>query len=106
MTLVHEATHARIAKAGITYKQALRARIERLCVEEEAAFADKLPQGQQLAADARRRLEEKWWETPAMFDRRVRQLRISGWPGWTLAIYRFLFAPGSRPRSEDSSTAA
>lgn len=36
--IVHEATHARLWKAGIRYESWRRARIERRCIREELAF--------------------------------------------------------------------
>jgi hypothetical protein len=41
--LVHEATHARLYRAGIPYWPDLRSRIEALCTREEIAFASRLP---------------------------------------------------------------
>src|SRR5688500_12391223 len=43
LTIVHEATHRRIDRAGIRYWPDLQSRIERRCVAEELAFAEKLP---------------------------------------------------------------
>jgi len=42
-TLVHEATHARVLRAGIPYWPDLQQRIEALCTRQEIAFASKLP---------------------------------------------------------------
>jgi hypothetical protein len=40
--LVHEATHARIERAGIHYEVARRARIERVCQRAELALAERM----------------------------------------------------------------
>jgi hypothetical protein len=41
--LVHEATHARLSFRGIRYVPRLQARIENICVAEELAFVNRLP---------------------------------------------------------------
>ena len=41
-TLVHEATHARIARAGIGWWPRVEARIERICLKKEEGFAARL----------------------------------------------------------------
>jgi hypothetical protein len=41
-TIVHEATHARLERCGIEYKQELRTRIEAICFRRELAFAARL----------------------------------------------------------------
>jgi len=38
-TLIHEATHARVAKAGIEWRPSVESRIEHLCLKEEERFA-------------------------------------------------------------------
>lgn len=40
--IVHEATHARLEKLGVPYDEALRQRIERICVRRERDFAGHL----------------------------------------------------------------
>jgi len=47
-TIVHEATHARLWNRGIRYDEAIRPRVEAVCVRRELAFAAKLPNGTQL----------------------------------------------------------
>ncbi|WP_181182689.1 hypothetical protein [Mesorhizobium sp. B3-1-9] len=54
-TIVHEATHARLGRCGIGYKEELRARVEQVCIRREMAFAKKLPRG----ADIGQRAEVK-----------------------------------------------
>ncbi|WP_320223756.1 hypothetical protein [Mesorhizobium captivum] len=44
-TIVHEATHARLMRCGIGYEEKLRARVERVCLRREIAFASRLPAG-------------------------------------------------------------
>lgn len=62
LTLVHEATHARLWSRGIRYAAADRERIERICVRAEVAFAERQEQHAQLVQSARAKLSERWWE--------------------------------------------
>ena len=61
--LVHEATHLRIARSGIPYDPELRARIEALCVREQAAFLRRVadPRGEAWAIEAEEHLSRPWW---------------------------------------------
>jgi hypothetical protein len=43
--IVHEATHARLSRAGIEYEEESRTRIEQVCVRRQLAFAATLPNG-------------------------------------------------------------
>jgi hypothetical protein len=45
-TIVHEATHARIARYGIDYEEPIRHGIEAICMRREMAFANRLPDGE------------------------------------------------------------
>ena len=47
-TIVHEATHARLERYGIGYKEELRTRIEAICFCRELAFAVRLPNSAEL----------------------------------------------------------
>ncbi len=55
MTIVHEAAHARISALGIPYMRHRR-RIEERCVNEEIAFAARLPGTERLIEGARKKL--------------------------------------------------
>jgi hypothetical protein len=57
LTLVHEATHARLDRIGCSYAENDRARVERVCVQAEVALAERLTDGADLAENARARLE-------------------------------------------------
>jgi hypothetical protein len=82
MTLVHEATHARLHRAGIRYRPALRARIEAICVRAEVDFGQRLPNAEHLVAEAESALATKWWE-PAAQEHRLRgQLLSLRMPAW------------------------
>jgi len=41
--IVHEATHARLDRCGIEYREGLRARIEAVCLRRELDFVTRLP---------------------------------------------------------------
>src|SRR4029077_15279567 len=58
-TMVHEATHARLARAGFFPSEAEKERIERICTEAEAAFAEKLPDAPGLAENVRAKLSTR-----------------------------------------------
>jgi hypothetical protein len=45
-TIVHEATHARLIRFG--YAESVRTRIEKDCVRSEFAFADKIPERDEI----------------------------------------------------------
>jgi len=46
--IVHEATHARLWRSGVTYDESSRHRIETICARQELAFAAKLPNGEKV----------------------------------------------------------
>jgi hypothetical protein len=56
-TIVHEATHARLWRYGIGYKEEQRARIEAICFRRELAFAARLPNSAQLQQKVARYLD-------------------------------------------------
>ena len=61
--LVHEATHGVIAARGIPYEGILRERIERVCVEDQNRFFDRLrQQGFAPAERLRRDFDATEWE--------------------------------------------
>jgi hypothetical protein len=67
--IVHEATHARLARTGIAYAEDLRARVEVLCLSQELAFAAKLPNGAELREVVQRDIKaysapEFWADEP------------------------------------------
>jgi hypothetical protein len=72
LTIVHEATHARLMRCGIGYEERLRARVEAVCARREIAFAAKLPDGQQACAEAARDLTY----APDVWSDASRQARI------------------------------
>ncbi len=83
LSLVHEATHARLHARGIAYLPELRARIEAACLAQEMAFARRIPGGSALVDP--HALERPWWTTEAYGRRWLRELRDLGTPRW---LYR------------------
>jgi hypothetical protein len=83
LTLAHEATHARLDRGSFGYEEERRVRIERICVNQEIALAERLPDGSSLAADARSRLSygPEIFTDAAMRARADRLLRSMGWVG-------------------------
>jgi len=66
VTLVHEATHARLHDWGCRAREneiQFIGRIEGVCVAREVAFARKIPvRGERLAREAQERLAKRYWE--------------------------------------------
>jgi hypothetical protein len=92
--IVHEATHARLSRAGIAPSRAAIARIERRCVEEEISFVRRLPHTdeafEQWAEQKRGLLVTKWWTRRGKARRRVALLEREGGPAWLLWLARRL----------------
>lgn len=56
--IVHEATHARLERWGISYDdEKTRSRIEAICLRRELNFVGKLPQAEPLREEIARKLE-------------------------------------------------
>jgi len=55
-TIVHEATHARPCLRKFGYPEHLRHRIERICMRQQLAFADRLPNGGTIREEVGRSL--------------------------------------------------
>ncbi len=86
MMFVHEATHARLARAGFRYLGARRERIERICIEAEIAFAERVP-GSETAIDSARALQEnEWWTPERSGEDAIAELRRRGLPEWITRI--------------------
>lgn len=92
-TIVHEATHARLERYGIGYKEELRTRIEAICFRRELAFASGLPDSAQLQQDIARCLD--WYQAnPEQFSDAhfqeghtaggIEAMRYLGIPDWLI----------------------
>lgn len=90
MTLVHEATHARIRRMGVRITPRTLDRIERICTRAELEFAVRSG-NQDALRIARRKLSAEPWKsvTPETVVRR--QLTELGWPAWATKLHRQLF---------------
>jgi len=95
LVVVHEATHARIHRAGIRYKPALRERIERRCVREQMAVAALAPDGERLVAWLEQTHAESWYTEPQMRRRQLEELRLIGVPRWVITVLRALVDPNA-----------
>jgi hypothetical protein len=84
--IVHEATHARLDSYGVSYSSPRRARIEAICVAEQIAFLERIPDTQRLVEQTRAALNTAWWSDEAMHQRRLRQLRAYGIPQALVSI--------------------
>jgi hypothetical protein len=89
--IIHEATHARIADAGIPYTAERRARIEAICVKQEAAFARRLPGGEALARKRLENLAEPWWTPAKLADQALREARAEKVPGWAIRLLEWRY---------------
>ncbi len=84
MMLTHEATHARLWKAGFRYDERCRARIERICVGAEVALAERVPDSAPEIAKARDLLRTEWWTEQETITRSSEDLRRLGCPEWII----------------------
>ncbi|TGQ45915.1 hypothetical protein [Mesorhizobium sp. M00.F.Ca.ET.216.01.1.1] len=55
--IVHEATHARLARVGIEYREELRQRIEQVCIRRQLASIKGLPKATEAFDEAERMLD-------------------------------------------------
>lgn len=75
-TLVHEATHLRIARLGVPYRRARRERIERLCLEEQVRSLIQCGLlERELAERVRATLRDEWWSAESQSRDRSELLR-------------------------------
>jgi len=88
MTIVHEATHARLSRLGFSYNKECRERLERLCVGAEIAFAGRVPGSEANIRKAQALLEKEWWTPDNYADATVAELRERGVPAWLTSIVR------------------
>jgi len=88
MMIVHEATHARLARAGFRYSEECRERIERICVEAEVIFAQRVPDSDAAVSRARKLLETRWWTSENSMDAALGELASRGVPTWIIRILR------------------
>ena len=89
--IVHEATHARLWNCGVGYDEALRPRVEAICVHRQVAFAKKLPDGQQsrewaeqilASSDPATLSNASFWKRN--YDWQIEEARRLGIPDWVV----------------------
>ena len=77
--IVHEATHARLMRAGIGYEEEIRARVEAVCLRREMAFAHCVPEGEGIREEAERTLalcsDPDYWTNTAFGARYAAAMR-------------------------------
>ena len=86
---VHEATHARLARVGIDYREELRHRIEQGCIRRQMAFTEMLPGATEAFDEAKSMLENlpdmsDAAMTEGAFAAEVEAARHVGVPEWLL----------------------
>ena len=91
MTIMHEATHARIIDRGIQYHVKNRDRIEGACVRQEALFARRLPGGDALAEAELAKLDRPWWSDESLQEGQLRQARAEELPSWFIGLMERVF---------------
>lgn len=80
--VVHEACHGRLQRLGITYRPALRPRIERICAGAQDRFLEKLPGTEALREHLAAQMEQGHGATNESLARRAAQLESLGVPKW------------------------
>lgn len=87
--LVHEATHLRIRRSGITYDTDKRERIERICVQQQVAFLQRVPceGGEGLAIAYEHAVETPWWTDADHRERIERLVAENDLPKWLLPLF-------------------
>ncbi len=93
-TIVHEATHAYPCLRKCGYPEALRYRIEQICMRQQVIFAEKLPNGTAAAEGAKQNMarEANYWTDTEFRARRAAQeeaaVKLYGMPRWVLTFSR------------------
>lgn len=94
-TIVHEATHARLARCGFGYEEGMRSRIEAVCHRRELSFAARLPDSAVLQQEIARMLERCRAHPEGYANERFRERRRQGaidalryveTPEWLIAV--------------------
>jgi hypothetical protein len=87
-TIIHEATHARLSRFKISYKEEKRIRIEKICFKAQIAFAKRLPDGEHLIQKTESNLElpETFWTNSEFQQRNLKALAELGKKLWPARI--------------------
>jgi hypothetical protein len=95
LAIVHESTHARLRRLSLRPYPGDPARIEALCVREEVAFAELLPDADRLVEYARDKLQRPWWGEQQRTERYEHYMTGIGVPKWIVSIRRRLLKSSS-----------
>jgi hypothetical protein len=105
-SIVHEATHARLERWGISYDdEKARSRIEATCLRRELNFLAKLPHSEPLREGIERTLEwcgsdQVYFSDPSFQQRydqgQLETLRYLGAPDWVISVLLKVRAVGTR----------
>lgn len=111
-TLIHEAQHGRLHRLGFGYEDAVRTRIERICMTAERNFARKLPGNEALAAQLEERIDFDW--EPFLSDEAlwradqeasIEEIKDLSIPDWFIRLAEWQFKRAARrhfPQSDAS----
>jgi len=101
--IVHESTHIRIAACGIRTTERNRSRVEHICINQQLAFAARLPSPQrdEVSALVEAAAATRWWETESGADRILEQIEAYGAPKMLISWARRL--SGRDRRSEETA---
>jgi hypothetical protein len=99
--IVHEATHARLDRSGISTRRTGVKRIERRCIEEEIAFCRRFPAKSEEAwvrwvARKRDSVNTPWWSPKARRLRWLRAMERHGGPEWLITLARVFIRDDGR----------
>jgi hypothetical protein len=106
-SIVHEATHARFALAGVYYNRCNSRRMEERCVEEEIAFVGRQPHTSdaeyvQWVAVRRAQLEHPWWTRRGRLRVLAAAFERDGAAPWLVRLTRTLSGGRTAPPGSDS----
>lgn len=108
-TIVHEATHARFALAGVYYNRCTARRMEERCLEEEIAFVARLPHTNdaeyvQWVAARRARLQHPWWTRRGRLRALAAAFERDGAAPWLVRLTRTLAGDRAAPPRTSSDS--
>jgi hypothetical protein len=86
--IVHEATHGRLFKLGISYDEPIRYRVELVCIKAALLAAQRLPGSEAEVETCRRQLsvDPGFYSEDRFNERDANQLRALGVPEWLIRI--------------------
>lgn len=84
--IVHEGVHARLYHCGIAWDPIQGARTERICVNEQIAFLQKVPGSATVVEGLMRVLATEWWGEAQARKRWRERMLARGVPEWLLRL--------------------